>query len=104
MGASDEEIVMVAGFAGGMGLSGDGCGALAAAIWKTILELVKKDEWKSTLQDPDSNKVLNRFFETSDYKIECHEICGKRFNSIEEHSEFIKNGGCEKLIEVLAQT
>jgi Putative redox-active protein (C_GCAxxG_C_C) len=104
MGASDEETIMVSGFAGGMGLSGDACGALAAAIWKTILELIKKDEWKSTLQDPDSNKVLNRFFEASDYKMECQEICGKRFNSMEEHTEFIKNGGCEKLIEVLAQT
>lgn len=103
MGASEEEIVMVAGFAGGMGLSGDGCGALAAAIWKTILELVKADKWKSTLQDPDSNKVLNRFFEASNYKIECHEICGKRFNSMEEHTDFINSGGCENLIEVLAQ-
>jgi len=104
MGASDEEMVMVAGLAGGMGLSGDACGALAAAIWKTILELVKKGEWKSTLQDPDSNKVLNRFFEASDYKMECNEICGMHFNSMQEHTEFIKNGSCQKLIEVLAQT
>lgn len=102
MGGSDEESIMVAGFAGGLGLSGDGCGALAAAIWKTIFELVKKENWKSGLSDPDSEKVLNRFFEASEYKMECHEICGKKFNSIDEHSEFIKNGGCENIINVLS--
>jgi C_GCAxxG_C_C family probable redox protein len=104
MGGSDEEIAMVAGFAGGVGLSGNGCGALAAAIWKTILELVKNKNWKAGLSDPDSEKILKKFNETTDYKMECHEICGKRFSSIDEHTEFIKNGGCEKLIEVLAQS
>jgi C_GCAxxG_C_C family probable redox protein len=33
MGATDEEVVTVAGFAGGLGLSGNACGALSAAIW-----------------------------------------------------------------------
>ncbi|MFC2104867.1 C-GCAxxG-C-C family (seleno)protein, partial [Bacteroidota bacterium] len=51
MGGSEEEIIMVAGFAGGLGLSSSGCGALGATIWKTILELVRKGEWKSTLSD-----------------------------------------------------
>ena len=35
MGASDLHTVMAAGFAGGIGLSGGGCGALGAAIWIT---------------------------------------------------------------------
>ena len=103
MGGTDEEAAMVAGFAGGLGLSGNGCGALAAAIWKIILELVKKDSWKYTMSDPVTEGIINKFYETTDYKMECHEICGKKFNSIEEHSEFIKNGGCEKLINVLSQ-
>jgi len=104
MVGSDEEIVMVAGFAGGLGLSGSGCGALSATIWKTILELVKKESWKSTLSDPDSEKIIKRFYDVTDYKMECHEICGKQFKTIDEHTEFIKNGGCEKLINVLAQS
>jgi hypothetical protein len=37
MGASDEHIVLVAGFAGGMGLSGNACGALGAAVWMNTL-------------------------------------------------------------------
>ena len=32
MGTSNEEIVMVAGFAGGLGLSGSACGVLSAVI------------------------------------------------------------------------
>ncbi len=103
MGGSDEEIVMVAGFAGGLGLRGSGCGALSATIWKTILELVRKGEWKSSLSDPDSEKIINKFHEATNYEMECSTICGKRFATIDEHTEFIKNGGCSKLIEVLAK-
>lgn len=102
MGGTDEEIVMVSGFAGGLGLRGSACGALAAAIWKTILELVKKNSWKSSLSDPDSQKVLDRFYEITDYEPECNKICGKYFKTIDEHTEFIKNGGCRELINVLA--
>ena len=102
MGASDEEMVMVAGFAGGLGLSGSGCGALSASIWMNILELVRKENWKSSLSDPDSEKIIKKFYEATDYVMECHKICGKRFKSLDEHTEFIKNGGCSKLITMLA--
>lgn len=103
MGGNAEEISMVAGWAGGMGLSGNACGALAASIWKTILELVKKENWKYSMSDPVTEKLLKKFYEFTDYKMECHEICGKRFNSIDEHTEFIKTGGCKKLINVLSE-
>jgi len=104
MGASDEEMMMVAGFAGGLGLSGGGCGALSAAIWMNILKLLRKGKWKPSFSDPDSEKIIQIFYEATDYKMECHEICGKRFNTIDEHTEFIKNDGCDKLINVLAQS
>lgn len=102
MGGTDEEAVMVAGFAGGLGLSGSGCGALGAAIWKTTLELIKIGEWKYTTSNPTFDKIVEKFYEASDYKMECGEICGKTFNSIEEHTEYIKNGGCKKIIETVA--
>jgi len=102
MEASDEEMAMVAGFAGGLGLSGNGCGALAAAIWMTILELIRKGNYKPTFPDPDTERILKKFYEATDYEMECHKICEKRFKTIDEHTEFIKNGGCKKLISVLA--
>lgn len=58
MDETDEEALMVAGFARGLGLSGNGCGALGAAIWKTTLELVKKGEWKYTLFNPTFDKII----------------------------------------------
>ena len=42
MGATDEQMVTVAGFAGGMGLSGKACGALAAAVWMLGTRVVKQ--------------------------------------------------------------
>jgi C_GCAxxG_C_C family probable redox protein len=102
MGGTEEEQMIVSGFAGGLGLSGKGCGAFSAAVWKTILELVKKGEWKYTLKDKDSKEVMNRFLNETEGKMTCEEITGCKFNSLEEHSEFIQKGGCEKLINVLA--
>jgi hypothetical protein len=103
MGANNEEIVMVAGFAGGYGLSGNACGALSAAIWMKTLSRVKEQNYKYTLSDPYLEKIKEAFFEVTDYKMECWKICGQKFDTINEHTEFIKNGGCNKLIDTLAQ-
>lgn len=101
MGGSREEIVMVAGFAGGFGLSGNACGALGAAIWMKTLSKVKENNYKYSLSDPDLEKIKEIFFAETDYKIECSKICGMQFRTIDEHSYFIKNGGCSRLIELL---
>ncbi len=47
MGATEEESIMVAGFAGGIGLSGHACGALGAVVWYKMLDLNKKNTGKS---------------------------------------------------------
>lgn len=104
MGGSDEEAVMVAGFAGGMGLSGSGCGALAAAVWKNALIYNKKQTGKSATYDPSTDPTLKAFYEETDFEMQCDKICGEQFKTVEEHTEFIKNGGCKKLIKVLADT
>jgi hypothetical protein len=104
MGASEEEMVMVAGFAGGLGLSGSGCGALAASVWMNALIHNRKETGKYASFDPDNNLTLNAFYKETDYEMQCDKICGKRFNTLGEHTEFIKNGGCKNLINVLAAT
>ncbi|WP_378174984.1 C-GCAxxG-C-C family (seleno)protein [Aquimarina sp. SS2-1] len=104
MGASDEEMIMVAGFAGGLGLSGEGCGALAAAIWMKSLIWCQEEAKKSSLKNPYSKKLLDIFYHNTDSKIICSEITGKHFETIDDHTEFIKNGGCNKLIEILAES
>jgi hypothetical protein len=104
MGGSDAEMVMVSGFAGGLGLSGNGCGALSAAIWMNTLARIREQNYKASLSDPVTGKILKAFFEATDYEMECRTIAGKCFQTIAEHAEFMKNGGCDKLIQVLAET
>jgi hypothetical protein len=103
MGASDAEMVMVAGFAGGLGLSGNGCGALAAAIWMRSLDWCGKNPGKSAYNNPYAKNTLKAFYGATDSEFLCHKIIGQYFKTINDHTEFIKNGGCEKLINTLAR-
>ena len=115
MGATAEEMVMVAGFAGGLGLSGNACGALSAAIWMNALARHRKktgfDDNNLKFSDktgsgkpayPSAKDMVKAFYDATDSKILCHEISEQYFNTIGEHTEFIKNGGCGKLITALA--
>ncbi|OGU58755.1 MAG: hypothetical protein A2V66_01430 [Ignavibacteria bacterium RBG_13_36_8] len=104
MGGSNEEAVMVAGLAGGIGLSGNACGALSAAIWMKMLDMCRKQTMKSSLKNPEAEIILEKFYAATDYEIICNEITGKRFNTLDDHTEFIKNGSCSKLINVLAES
>jgi len=106
MGGTEEESVMVAGFAAGIGLSGNACGALGAAIWYKMLELGKKNPEVSQkfMDNPDAKKVLRAFYMQTDSEMLCKNICKRNFNSIDEHSEYIKNGGCSQLIEALSKS
>lgn len=102
MGATDKEMVMVAGFAGGIGLSGNACGALSAAIWMKTLAWCRENPGESPYMKLVMNDILEDFYKTTDYEIECKNIAGKCFSSTDSHTEYIKNGGCKKLIDVLA--
>lgn len=102
MGASDEEAIMVAGFAGGLGLSGSGCGALSAALWMSALEWCRDHEKGSVTKDPHNQEILESFLQKTNGKIECKDICKRRFNSLDEHTTYMMKGGCSKLIEQLS--
>ena len=102
MGGTSEHAAMVAGFAGGIGLCGGACGALGAAIWMTTLNRVKENA-KVAFDNPEGQKILQKFMETTDYKFECKNISRKMFNSLEEHTDYIDKGGCSKLISALAE-
>lgn len=98
MGLSDRQVVMTAGFAGGIGLSG---GALGAAIW--ILSLKDNQEGvKIEMQNPRASAMIDKFVESSDYEFECAKIVGRRFEDVNEHAYYLQAGGCQKIIEALA--
>lgn len=104
MGGTEEEMVLVSGFAGGLGLSGNGCGALSAAIWMKTLDWCRKNPDKKGYAYDGVEDIMQLFTKATNGKMVCSAISGKQFSSVDEHTEFIKNGDCEGIINVLAET
>jgi hypothetical protein len=102
MGASGLHVIMVAGFAGGIGLGGGGCGALAAAVWLTGLEVLRGGATRLDFESPEARAVIDRFIAGTGGKSGCAAICGRGFASLEEHAAFVRAGGCAQLLEALA--
>ncbi len=105
MGGSKEEMVTVAGLSGGIGLSGNACGALGAAIWIKILAWCRAHPGKTPpyFFNRDINRIMKTFSTATGGEILCQRICDKHVGTIDEHMEFVKNGGCSVLIDVLAR-
>ncbi len=102
MGLSDMHQVMAAGFAGGIGLSGGGCGALGAAIWIIGMESGKEEAGGIGLENPQALAAIDRFLESADYEFECSKIVGRKFEDAADHANYLRAGGCSKIIEALA--
>lgn len=102
MGVSDMHAVMVAGFAGGIGLSGGACGALGAAIWVIGMDSGKEGIENIEYMPSRASDAVDRFVESSDFEFECAAIVGRKFESVGDHADYVHEGGCAKIIEVLA--
>ena len=102
MGVSDMHTIMAAGFAGGIGLSGGACGALGAAIWIIGMNSSKEGVGKIEFKSPRAIDAIDRFMKCTDFEFECSEIVGRRFENIGDHAGYLRDGGCSKIIEVLA--
>ncbi len=101
MGVSEMYVAMAAGLAGGIGLSGSACGALGAAIWfKGIDTLKNGGKLSFDLTVPSAE--LEKFLASTDYEYECAKIVGRTFENVADHSAFVREGGCAKIIEALA--
>ncbi|WP_411894870.1 C-GCAxxG-C-C family (seleno)protein [Winogradskyella sp. A2] len=106
MGGTNEEALMVAGFAGGLGLSGNACGALSAAIWMKTLEWCRNNPKKLPpyFNNKIAKRILKSFNEITTSEISCKKITGEEFKNFSDHSEYIRKGGCEALIETLGKS
>lgn len=104
MGGTEKEAMMVAGFAGGLGLSGGACGALSAAIWMKTLKWCRENPGKLPpyFNFKTGKRILDKFQEITGSEMNCKQITGEHFESINEHSEYIHQGGCKELIESLS--
>ena len=103
MGASELHTVMASGFAGGISLSGAACGALGGAIWLTAMN--NREEGVSKMgysSNPVYVAVIDRFVESTGREFGCSEIVGRRFENIDDHADYLRDGGCSEIIQVLA--
>jgi hypothetical protein len=101
MGVSDLHTVMAAGFAGGIGLCGGACGALGAAIWIINMNSGTNGDGKIDFNNPKAINAIDRFMKCTDFEFECSEIVGRKFKNIKDHSGYLHDGGCSKIIEAL---
>ncbi|MCP4537275.1 MAG: hypothetical protein GY832_09020 [Chloroflexi bacterium] len=102
MGLSEMHTVMAAGLAGGIGLCGGACGALGAAIWITGMNSIEEGAGQIDYQDPATLDVIDRFLKCTDFKFECSQIVGRKFENVDDHADYLRDGGCSEIIEVLA--
>jgi len=102
MGVSDMHTVMAAGFAGGIGLCGGACGALGAAIWIIGMNSLNEGVGKIEFQNPSALDAIDRFMKCTDNEFECSKIVGRRFENVDDHAGYLRDGGCSEIIEVLA--
>jgi hypothetical protein len=101
LGAIDKHIIMAAGYAGGIGLCGGGCGALGAALWVIDMRSAEEHDGKVNFNDPKAAELIERFLKSTNYEFECAKITGRRFTNIDEHAEYIRGGGCREILDAL---
>lgn len=102
MGLSNAQVVMAAGFAGGIGLSGGACGALGTAFWVLGMKNAQAQVESIGLRIPGTSELIDLFVESADYEFECAKIVGRKFENIRDHASYLRAGGCSKIIEALA--
>lgn len=101
MGVSERHMCMVAGFAGGIGLSGGACGALGAALWLLEMKRLEAGTDAFDFNDGRGQETIDRFLRHTDNEFECRKIVGRTFQTVHEHAAFLCDGGCAALIEML---
>ncbi len=108
----NEDSVLVAGLAGGIGLSGNICGALAACVFAVANNSYSNR--KNKKRDSKLKGTLQEIFGINNYGLPaqirqmfinefgselCAEISKKKFTNIQDYSLFLKNVGCAEVIE-----
>ena len=73
-----------------------------AAIWIFGMNSIKDGAGKISYKDPRALDIINKFLKYTDYEFECSEIVGQKFENIGDHAAYLLDGGCSKIIEVLA--
>ena len=100
-GLSPRQVGMAAGLAGGIGLSGGACGALGAAVWIIGMDCAA-DGLGYPAVNARASQTIERFLKHTDHEFECSTIVGRKFDGIDDHAGYLRDGGCSAIIEELA--
>jgi hypothetical protein len=115
VGMKAEDSVLVAGLAGGVGLLGNVCGAMAASVFalsatKYLRQNGKKrdsqvrgafQELAGTNYRGPATRLRHAFIDRFGSEL-CSKIIRRHFQDIADHSAFIEQGGCQATIEFIA--
>ena len=108
--------VLVAGFAGGPGLEGNACGALAAGMFALALKhyhahgrKARDSRFRALAQEFGLGKgfaegparLRSEFLRRFHTEL-CREIASGRFASQDDHSAYLADGGCREVIAFIA--
>jgi hypothetical protein len=61
-----------------------------------------KEGGKIDYGSPRAMGVIDKFIKSTDFKFECSEIVGRRFESVGDHASYLRDRGCSEVLEVLA--
>lgn len=103
MGGSEEDAITAAGFSGGIGLSGGVCGSLIAKVWFEALLYLRKNKDEDHYPHQFQKQIYNAFMEITKGDYSCPDLSGKHFKDVKQYSTFIEEGGCNKLISLIAE-
>ena len=116
VGIGGEDAVLVAGFAGGMGLAGNVCGALATGAFAMLAgrrlarDPLGRDSRGRRLLEAlagtgerhGAAAGLRRAFVERFASERCVDVAGRSFPTAAEHHRFVEQGGCEDVVRFVA--
>ncbi len=56
---------------------------------------------KIDFKSPKGLALIDKFLKTTNYEFECSSIVGRKFESVDDHADYVCNGGCSDLIDAL---
>ena len=62
----------------------------------------KEESRNFGFENPRATDAIDRFVECTDCEFECSKIVGRKFESVGDHADYLRNGGCAEIIEALA--
>jgi hypothetical protein len=112
VGMEPRDAVLIAGLAGGVGLLGNVCGALAAGVFALAAARyldqpgVPRDSWlrggfhelAGAAYRGESTRLRVAFTEEFGSDL-CIDIVGRRFADGDDHSDYVAGGGCREVVD-----